>query len=121
MLSTISTQHHWKTYRRYLPLLLILSLTACASGETPPAAICDTYDRALFTTQLMGGAALLLGLALLGFRKNLTAILPSQGVQIGATAGAVMFGLVLLAFSSDIGNQILTGFGIESLYTLCGL
>lgn len=107
---------------RLFPLLALLAfLSACAPGDVPPAAICDTYDRALFTTQLMGGAAVLLGLAILGFRKNLSAILPSQSAQIGAVAGSVFLGLILLAFSTDIGNQILTGFGIESLYTLCGL
>ena len=67
----------WRNLFRLLPLsLLLLAVSACAAGETPPAAICDTYSRALFTTQLMGGAALLLGLALLGFRKNLSDILP---------------------------------------------
>jgi ABC-type uncharacterized transport system permease subunit len=107
---------------RFLPfVLLMIILAACAPGEAPPAAICDTYNRALFTTQLMGGASVLLGLAILGFRKNLSAILPSQGAQIGAVAGSVFLGLILLAFSTDIGNQILTGFGLESLYTLCGL
>jgi len=112
----------WPRISRFLPFaLLLVALAACAPGEAPPAAICDTYDRALFTTQLMGGAAVLLGLAILGFRKNLSAILPSQGAQIGAVAGSVGLGLILLAFSTDIGNQILTGFGIESLYTLCGL
>ena len=54
-------------------------------------------------------------------RKNISAILPSQGIQIGAIAGALALGLSLIAFSTDVGNQILTGFGIESLYTLCGL
>ena len=110
--------------QRWTPLLVALLLTflsACAPGDTPPAAICDTYGRALVTTQLMGGAAVLLGLAVLGFRKNLSAILPSQSAQLGAVAGSVFMGLILLAFSTDIGNQILTGFGIESLYTLCGL
>ena len=107
---------------RFLPLLLLsFILSACAAGEAPPPAICDTYDRLLFTVQLMGGAALLLGLAVLGFRKNLSAIFPSQGAQIGSVAGSVLLGLILLAFSTDIGNQILLGFGIESLYTLCGL
>lgn len=101
--------------------LLMAVLAACAPGEAPPTAICDTYDRALFTTQLMGGASVLLGLAMLGLRKNLTAILPSQGAQVGAVAGSVALGLILLAFSTDIGNQILTGFSIESMYTLCGL
>jgi hypothetical protein len=110
------------SFLRLLALLaLLVVLAACAPGEPPPAAVCDTYDRALFTTQLMGGAAVLLGLAILGLRKNLTAILPSEGAQIGAVAGSVFLGLILLAFSTDIGNQILTGFGIESMYTLCGL
>ncbi len=113
----------WKRLpiRFFLLLGLLVFLSACAPGEAPPAAICDTYGRALFTTQLMGGAAVLLGLAILGFRKNLAAILPSQSAQIGAVAGSVFLGLILLAFSTDIGNQILTGFGIESLYILCGL
>ena len=112
----------WPRLFRFLPFtLLLLVLAACASGEAPPAAICDTYDRALFTTQLVGGAAVLLGLAVLGFRKNLASILPSEGAQIGTVASSVGIGLILLAFSTDIGNQILTGFGIESLYTLCGL
>jgi hypothetical protein len=102
-------------------VLLAAIMTACAPGEAPPPEICDTYDRAIFTTQLAGGAALLLGLTVLGFRKNLAAILPSQGAQIGAVAGSIGLGLILLAFSTDIGNQILTGFGIESMYTLCGL
>ena len=107
---------------RLLPLVLLLAiLSACAPGEAPPAAICDTYSRALFTTQLMGGASVLLGLAILGFRKNVSAILPSQGAQVGAVAGSVFLGLILLAFSTEIGNQILTGFSIESMYTLCGL
>ena len=108
--------------KHMLPFVLLMAvLAACAPGEAPPAAICDTYDRALFTTQLMGGASVLLGLAMLGLRKNLTAILPSQGAQVGAVAGSVALGLILLAFSTDIGNQILTGFSIESMYTLCGL
>lgn len=108
--------------RRWLPLLILLAiLAACAPGDAPPPALCDTYGRSLFTTQLLGGAAVLLGLAVLGFRKNISAILPSQGMQIGAVAGALALGLSLLAFSTDVGNQILTGFGLESLYTLCGL
>lgn len=120
--SSVLAGRRWPRISRFLPFaLLLVALAACAPGEAPPAAICDTYDRALFTTQLMGGAAVLLGLAILGFRKNLSAILPSQGAQIGAVAGSVGLGLILLAFSTDIGNQILTGFGIESLYTLCGL
>jgi hypothetical protein len=102
-------------------MLVMLFGAACAPGEAPPDAICDTYNRALFTIQLMGGASVLLGLAVLGFRKNLAAILPSQGAQVGAVAGSVGLGLILLAFSTDIGNQILLGFGIESIWVLCGL
>jgi hypothetical protein len=108
--------------RRWLPLLVLLTIVAaCAPGDAPPPALCDTYGRSLFTTQLLGGAAVLLGLAVLGFRKNISAILPSQGMQVGAVAGALALGLSLLAFSTDVGNQILTGFGLDSLYTLCGL
>ncbi|MCK5924133.1 MAG: hypothetical protein KAG66_24575 [Methylococcales bacterium] len=109
--------------RRFLPILtfLLLTLAACAPGETPPPAICDTFNRSIYTVQLMGGAAILLGLAVLGLKNNLTAILPTQGAQMGTVASSVGLGLILLAFSTDLGNQILTGFGIDSLYTLCGL
>ncbi len=108
-------------YRLLLALTTLIILSACAPGEAPPPAICDTYSRALFTAQLAGGALLLLGLAIVGLRKNLASILPSEGAQVGSVAVSVVFGLILLAFSTDIGNQVLTGFGIESMYTLCGL
>ena len=104
-----------------LATLFAIALNACAPGDAPPPGVCDTYSRSLFTTQLLGGAAVLLGLAVLGFRKNVSAILPSQGIQVGAVAGALALGLSLLAFSTDVGNQILTGFGLDSLYSLCGL
>ncbi len=107
--------------RLLLATLFLVLLNSCAPGDAPPPGVCDTYSRSLFTTQLLGGAAVLLGLAVLGFRKNVSAILPSQGMQVGAVAGALALGLSLLAFSTDVGNQILTGFGLESLYTLCGL
>ena len=121
-MSTARSNQRIRSLIRLSPLLVLMfAINACAAGEAPPAAICDTYDRALFTTQLMGGAAVLLGLAILGFRKNLAAIFPNQGSQIASVAGSVFLVLILLAFSTDIGNQILTGFGIESLYILCGL
>jgi hypothetical protein len=112
----------WRYPLRLLPITIVLAiLAACAPGDAPPPALCDTYGRSLFTTQLLGGAAVLLGLAVLGFRKNISAILPSQGMQVGTVAGALALGLSLLAFSTDVGNQILLGFGLDSLYTLCGL
>lgn len=116
--------YRWPS-RRLLPLMVMglvaVIASACAPGDVPPPAICDTFSRMLYTSQIAGGALVLLGLAILGLRKNLTAILPSQAVQIGSVAGSIVLGLILLAFSTDIGNQILTGFGIDSLYTLCGL
>ena len=118
------TTYAARRYRRLLPLLggilLVLVLGACAPEDAPPAALCDSYNRALFTTQLVGGAAVLLGLAVLGFRKNLAGIFPSQAIQLGAVAGSVGLGLILLAFSTDIGGQILTGFSLPNLYSLCG-
>ena len=108
---------------RLIPLfvLVLLVLVGCAEGDTPPDAICDTYDRSLFTAQLLGGALLLLALAILGFKKQAAAIIPTQGAQVGAVAGSIFMGLILLAFSTEIGIQILTGFGLPDMYTLCGL
>ena len=45
--------------------------------------------------------ARLLGLAVLGFRKNLSAILPSQGAQVGAVAGSIGLGLILSLIGMD--------------------
>ncbi len=114
------------TYTRWLRfvpnvMLALLVLAGCAEGEAPPPAICDTYGRSLFTAQLIGGALLILALAVLGFKKQAAAIIPTQGAQVGAIAGTVFGGLILLAFSTEIGVQILTGFGLPDLFTLCGL
>ena len=113
----------YRLIRRVLPimLLLVVVLAGCAEGDPPPAAVCDTYDRGLYTAQLMGGALLILAVAILGFKKQVAAIIPTQGAQVGAIAGTVFGGLILLAFSTEIGVQILTGFGIPDLFTLCGL
>jgi hypothetical protein len=96
-------------------------MTACAPGEVPPPAVCDFYERLMFTTLLLGGAAVILGIALMGLRKNISAIMPSQAVQMGAGVMSIFIGFVLMAFSVDIGNQVLAAGGIESLYILCGL
>ena len=110
-------------WARLVPIvvLVLVVLAGCAEGEAPPDAICDTYSRSLFTAQLLGGALLLVALAILGFKKQAASIIPTQGAQVGAVAGTIFGGLILLAFSTDIGIQVLTGFGLPDLYTLCGL
>ncbi|MBK8989719.1 MAG: hypothetical protein IPM39_27285 [Chloroflexi bacterium] len=68
--------------RRVIPMLLLMVvvLAGCAEGEAPPPAICDTYDRGLYTAQLMGGALLILAVAILGFKKQAAAIIsPPRG------------------------------------------
>jgi hypothetical protein len=118
----VDSPRRFRSLKKVILLSFLLTLlAACAPDDTPPDAICDVFNRSIFTVQLVGGAAILLGLAVLGFRKNMTAIFPNQGAQLGSVAGSVGLGLILLAFSTDIGNQILLGFGLESLYTLCGL
>ena len=125
-ISETTESYERPTYTRWLRfvpivMLALLVLAGCAEGEAPPPAICDTYGRSLFTAQLIGGALLILALAVLGFKKQAAAIIPTQGAQVGAIAGTVFGGLILLAFSTEIGVQILTGFGLPDLFTLCGL
>ncbi len=125
-ISETTESYERPTYTRWLRfvpivMLALLVLAGCAEGEAPPPAICDTYGRGLYTAQLMGGALLILAVAILGFKKQAAAIIPTQGAQIGAIAGTVFGGLILLAFSTEIGVQILTGFGLPDLFTLCGL
>lgn len=121
--TTTYQQRPPQQWARLIPIivLVLVVLAGCAEGEAPPDAICDTYDRSLFTSQLLGGALLLVALAILGFKKQAAAIIPTQGAQVGAVAGTILGGLILLAFSTDIGVQVLTGFGLPDLYTLCGL
>ncbi len=121
--TTTYQQRPPQQWARLIPVivLVLVVLAGCAEGEAPPDAICDTYSRSLFTSQLLGGALLLVALAILGFKKQAAAIIPTQGAQVGAVAGTILGGLILLAFSTDIGVQVLTGFGLPDLYTLCGL
>lgn len=104
-----------------LTLLVPVILTACAPGDAPPAAVCDFYNRVLFTLRVAGGAAVLVGLLFLGFRKNLSAIIPSLGAQLGAVTVSIAVGLLLLAFAREIGDQILLALNLENLAVLCGL
>ena len=108
---------------RLLPLLLlVLFLTACdADNPVIPPEICDAYADSLYTIQIIGGAAVVLGLALLAFKKALASIFPSQGAQTGAIALTVGMGVFLLTFATDWGTTMLSIFGLPDLYTLCGL
>ena len=108
------------TFFRLLPLtILILFVTACQEGGAIPPAFCDAYNNSLYTLRLAGGAFLILGLAFLGFKKQISTILPSQGAQTGAVAGSIAIGILLLALTTDIGSQILITFGLPDINTQC--
>ena len=109
--------------RRIVPVLILLLvfLSACAEGESPPQAMCDVIGRFIYTVGLFGGGLVIIGLLLLGFKKNLSSVLPSQGAQTAAIAGSIGMGLILVAFGTDIGDQIVTAFSLPSLIELCGL
>lgn len=105
---------------RFIPLLVLgLLLTACKEGGAIPSAMCDAYNNSLFTLRLLGGAFLILGLVFLGFKKQLSTILPSQGAQTGTVMSSIAAGVVLLALSTDIGSQVLTTFGLPDIGASC--
>jgi hypothetical protein len=121
--------HHASAYRRRrrifqaIPILLTLLLVVACDADAPdiPQEICDAYEDALFTIQLGGGAAIVVGIAMIAFKKAIASIIPSQGAQVGAIATSIGVGIFLLTFSSQWGTTILGIFGLPDMYTLCGL
>ena len=111
----------WKVFA--LMVITMMTISACQAGAAPPQEVCDLFEDSLFTVRLFGTAALLLSLAILGFKKQLSNILPSQGAQTGAVASSAIVGLALLAFSTSVGGDILATFGLDAvnMFTLCGL
>ena len=117
-------------YRKFNKLFFsILTLTIAAlfivgcDADAPdiPVEICDAYEDALYTIQIIGGAAIVIGIALVAFKKAIASIIPSQGAQVGAIATSIGMGIFLLTFSSEWGTTILSIFGLPDMYTLCGL
>ena len=96
---------------RLLPLALLLAfLSACAPGEAPPAAICDTYSRALFTTQLMGGAD---PAAVVGDRAT--------GPMVGEVATSVHNGVVVTVTLDPAEQKFLYDHRIDGTPVLPGM
>lgn len=112
-----------QAFFRIIPLLIALFFVVACDADAPdiPPEICDAYEDALFTIQLIGGAAIVVGIALIAFKKAIASILPSQGAQVGAIATSIGMGVFLLTFSSEWGTTILGIFGLPDMYTLCGL
>lgn len=112
-----------RTLRKLLPLLavLLVVLAACSPTDPIPPTICNFYTRSVFTIRLVGGFSLIVGLAIIGLRKNLSAVLPSEGIQMGSAAIALLIGVVLLSLTTEIGGQVLTGLGLPDIVTLCPL
>lgn len=127
LLYTVPEQASMGVYRfqrtplfRLMPLLLMLFiLTACEAGGAVPQNLCDAYNNSLYTIRLLGGASLILGLAFLGFKKQISTILPSQGAQTGTVAASIATGVVLLALTTDIGGQVMETFGLPNIVNQC--
>ena len=106
----------------FLALFSAIILSSCSASATDiPAEICTAYEDVLFTIQLLGGVFVVVGILMMAFKKALSSIIPSQGAQTGAIATALGIGVILLAFATQWGNQILTIFALPNLYELCGL
>jgi hypothetical protein len=121
-----STYNHRKVSKlffRILPLAIAALFIVGCDADAPdiPVEICDAYEDALFTIQIIGGAAIVIGIALVAFKKAIASIIPSQGAQVGAIATSIGMGIFLLTFSSEWGTTILGIFGLPDMYTLCGL
>jgi hypothetical protein len=105
---------------RFVPLLLMaLLLTGCEEGGTIPQSICDAYNNSLYTIRLAGGASLVIGVAFLGFKKQISTILPSQGAQTGVVASSIIVGALLLALTTDIAGQVFGTLGLPNINEQC--
>lgn len=103
-------------------VILSLVLAACdADDPTLPPEICDGYEDIIYTFQVGGVIFILLGVALIAFKKTLSTYLPSLGAQVGATAGTVVIGAILLMFSTDWGSRIITVTGLPDILGMCGI
>ena len=123
---TYSANNHRKVSKLFyqlLPLIIVALFIVGCDADAPdiPVEICDAYEDALYTIQIIGGAAIVIGIALVAFKKAIASIIPSQGAQVGAIATSIGMGIFLLTFSSEWGTTILSIFGLPDMYTLCGL
>lgn len=123
-----NTRFHrvWEAYSntqlsKLLPLMILtlVFLTACQEGAAIPPSFCTAYNDSVYTLRLAGGAAMILSLILLGFKKQMSNIMPSQGAQTGAVVSGLATGVLLLALSTDLGGQILQTFGLPNLAAQC--
>lgn len=105
-----------------MAIVMSLVMVGCdADSATLPTEVCDAYEDLVYTFQVGGTIFILLGIALIAFKKTISTYLPSQGAQVGATAGTVALGALLLMFSTDWGSRIITVTGLPNILDMCGI
>ncbi len=118
--STI-TQLRTTRWTRFLPLfLLMFVLTACAVDAAPPAVVCESLNRGIYTIRLAGAVLVLISVVMVG-GSLLGQKWLKTNVAIGGTVAIIIGGVILLVQAPSIASTFLTAGGstMPDIVALC--
>jgi hypothetical protein len=120
-----ATRTQWRINRwvRRLPLLLLLFvLSACAVNEAPPAVVCESLNRGIYTIRLAGAVLVLISVVMVG-GSLLGQKWLKTSVAIGGTVAIIIGGVVLLVQAPTIASTFLTAGGgtMPDIVALCAI
>ena len=120
-----ATSNHIRNsrWKRTIPLfLLMLVLTACAVNEAPPAVVCESLNRGIYTMRLAGtimvlATVMIVGGSLLGQKWLKT------NAAYGVTILTLIISIVVLVQAPSITTTFLTAGGstMPDIVALCSI
>lgn len=122
-LSAISTRIRANRWTRTIPLLLFLFiLTACAVDEAPPAVVCESLNRGIYTMRLAGAVMVLISIVLIA-GNILGQKWLKTNAAVGATVLTLIVSVVILVQAPAITTTFLTAGGstMPDIVALCSI